>query len=702
MKFKKIKFKNYRCFLDGTLCFSEPGSKNINLIIGTNGAGKTELLFAFWWVLYGFNFRQLKNKEATHYALNSSIYKAIQAGETAQAECSVSVELEADDTVYIVERKAQYKKATQNISVKEFQTIRYYKPNHELSLPISDETQINNILTRILPKSILNGIVFDGERMKQLSSIDETSVKAIAGVINDITNVELVEQCRLTFEQLQRSVNKRTKTLAKQNGNITLSELINEIDQLQVKVTKDKQEKEHLVERIASLRMQSQELSLQLDDIKEARILERDRRDARAELQKEETRKNTIIRNFTVSIADSYLVCCEPLFSDVETLLTEYDVPAELTVPAVNNILLRPKCICGNHWTPQMRSELESLKRKLPPDNINSAMGEKIHQMRIQSQDKRKALKTDFDALREANDNIQKLKDRIASLSIQITKSGSEAAEEIERRYTANQQEIINLSADLKIINDRLPSLEKELESKKKIKSAMSNSAQEAVRLDKEAAFIEKCLLALEMIVKTNRMTALEQINQRLQEAYQVLSQDYVLGRRIYIVQYDDAARYQLVSYYEDKFQEAMKNMTSKGNVASLKAAGLSDKEIEEIAIISCAQSNSTGQSKMNTLAFVKAILDYANDPHREEMFEVTKDYPLLIDAPFGDIFDQNLEKSAESLHTFTHQIILMLAKESYQSIATYISPYVGTVHQFEKQANEDHSSIKAISMEEI
>ncbi len=67
MRFRKIKFNNYRCFLNGELEFAETGDKNINLILGNNGAGKTEVLFAFWWLLYGFNFRQLKNKEATPY-----------------------------------------------------------------------------------------------------------------------------------------------------------------------------------------------------------------------------------------------------------------------------------------------------------------------------------------------------------------------------------------------------------------------------------------------------------------------------------------------------------------------------------------------------------------------------------------------------------------------------------------------------------
>ena len=702
MRFKKIKFNNYRCFLDGELQFEETEGKNINLIIGTNGAGKTEILFAFWWVLYGFNFKSLKNKEATPYALNSSIYKEIQNGSRESANCSVQVEIEDAGVTYVVERTAEFKKTAQSVSSKEYQSIRYYKPNHELSLPIRDEAEVNKQLTRIVPKAILNGIVFDGERMKQLSSVDETSVKAIAGVINDITNVELIEQCKITFEQIQRKLNKDAKKLAKQNGNVSLSELISEIDRLQEDVNKTKTKRSELLEKITSLRMQAQELSLQLDDIKEARLLEAQRKDARTELEKEESQKATCIHNFMVSICDGYLMCSEPIFADVEKLLKDYDVPAELTVPAVNNILIRPTCICGNEWTDKMRKTLETLRENLPPDNINSAMGEKVHQLRIQSTDKRKAVKSDFDALKESNEKIKRLKDRIASLSIQITKSGSEAAEEIEKRYEKIQQDMIDASASLQNIDDRLPDMEKELESKKKIKSAMSQSKDDSIKIDKESAFVEKCILALEQLNRVNRMTALQQINKRLQEAYEMLCDDYNLGRRIYIVQYDDNRRFQLITYFEEKYQEKMKSLVDQGRVKSMKSIGFSDEEIQETAIISCAQSNSTGQSKMNTLAFVKAILDYANDPHREELFEVTKEYPLLIDAPFGDIFDKNLEKSAETLHLFTHQIILMLAKESYGSVSDYISPYVSTVHLFTKEQNEDHSNVLEIALEAI
>lgn len=702
MKFKKIKFENYRCFLDGEITFEEHDGKNINLIIGTNGAGKTELLFAFWWVLYGFNFKALKNKEATPYSLNSSIYKEIQSGARESATCTVEVEIEEAGVTYIVERKAEFKKTAQSVTNKEYQSIRYYKPNYELSLPIRDEAEVNKLLTRIIPKAILNGIVFDGERMKQLSSVDETSVKAIAGVVNDITNVELIEQCKVTFEQIQRNLNKKAKKIAKQNGNVSLSALIAEIDDLQRSVNKAKKTKSDLLDSITSLRMQAQELSLQLDDIKEARLLEAQRKEARSELEKEENHKTQCIHDFMVSICDGYLMCCEPVFADVETLLKEYDVPAELTVPAVNNILVRPRCICGNSWTPEMRKTLESLRENLPPDNINSAMGEKVHQLRIQSSDKKKAVKGDFDELRSCNEKIKQLKDRIASLSIQITKSGSEAAEEIEKRHERIQNDIVDQTASMKNIDERLPAMERDLEAKKKVKTAMSQSKDESVVIDKESAFVEKCIRALEQLNKINRMTALQQINERLQAAYQMLSDDYSLGRRIYIVQYDDSSRFQLITYYEEKYKEKMDYMKAQGRIKSLKAAGFSGAEVEETAIISCAQSSSTGQSKMNTLAFVKAILDYANDPGREGVFEVTKNYPLLIDAPFGDIFDKNLEKSAETLHLFTHQIILMLAKESYSSVQGYISPYVSTVHKFTKEENEDHSTVGPIALEEI
>lgn len=47
MKIKRIKYKNYRCFLDAEVVFETTKSKNIALLVGPNGSGKTEMLFSF-------------------------------------------------------------------------------------------------------------------------------------------------------------------------------------------------------------------------------------------------------------------------------------------------------------------------------------------------------------------------------------------------------------------------------------------------------------------------------------------------------------------------------------------------------------------------------------------------------------------------------------------------------------------------------
>ena len=53
MKLKRLQLKNFRCFYgESDIEFAGDNKKNITVIHGENGAGKTVLLNAFKWVLY--------------------------------------------------------------------------------------------------------------------------------------------------------------------------------------------------------------------------------------------------------------------------------------------------------------------------------------------------------------------------------------------------------------------------------------------------------------------------------------------------------------------------------------------------------------------------------------------------------------------------------------------------------------------------
>ena len=44
MKINYIRYHNYRCFKDLTIKFDTTSTKNVSLVMGVNGSGKTEML----------------------------------------------------------------------------------------------------------------------------------------------------------------------------------------------------------------------------------------------------------------------------------------------------------------------------------------------------------------------------------------------------------------------------------------------------------------------------------------------------------------------------------------------------------------------------------------------------------------------------------------------------------------------------------
>ena len=53
LKFHKVELKNYRPFIDQSVEFSQGDKKPITLVEGRNSAGKTSLVHAIHWCLYG-------------------------------------------------------------------------------------------------------------------------------------------------------------------------------------------------------------------------------------------------------------------------------------------------------------------------------------------------------------------------------------------------------------------------------------------------------------------------------------------------------------------------------------------------------------------------------------------------------------------------------------------------------------------------
>ena len=141
MKINRITLTNFRQYKQADIEFSKDPNRNITVILGENGYGKTTLIRAFIWCLYpttniGFDNKVLLNSEvADGMAINQ------------EKEVKVKIELEHAGCNYVIITKEIYIKASNNfvVSLKKA-TTTMYKNN-----PSMGESALSDV-----PKSRVN------------------------------------------------------------------------------------------------------------------------------------------------------------------------------------------------------------------------------------------------------------------------------------------------------------------------------------------------------------------------------------------------------------------------------------------------------------------------------------------------------------------------------------------------------------------
>lgn len=701
MIFNRIDLFQYRCFLDTRFEFvsSKKFKKNITLIKAPNGSGKTELLFAFWWALYGedFDFTTLNNKETTPYALNLEVYKAILSEHLVKDNfCRVELEFEHDGIVYTLERRESYTldskgRMIQKQTVKLSQVDEYGKTG----LPDSDSNSVKRKLENIIPKKLLSGLIFDGERMNKLSSSNDAAIEGIEAVISDITSKDLIVDSLLEFDSLYRKYNSEIKRMSK-DQNTNLFTLQSEIEEEEKEVQQNKRTIEILDNQKKSDTKRLEEISLKLSSYERNKELEKVYLSEKGKLTSlEEQYYNEFDDLYAELSKNSAMILAEELFNNVGSLISDVDVPEGLNVEAVESILSKEQCICGTDINEEVRALLEELKLKLPPDNVNSLLTEIIRQKNLNVDSIQQRLTEIWNNMSKFEEDIKKTKEvmRETEKDMTVTSSDSEdlikEREKIRRRQKMNIEEIDRLTLRNEVL---AKSLKLHISRRDKITSKQ----QEYDETNKKLDFVNKSMSALQLIQERYVEKALKDINKYLMNAYEQVSEDFKLGRRIYITQYTEP-RYKIVSYFPkdvEHFEGLITNDTFKKYEVFL--TNVNEDITKEIAILENALPNSTGQSKAVSIAFVKAILDYSMQKKETiEDFEISKKYPVVIDAPFGDLSGENLKLPACNLHLFSEQVILMLSPSSYEGVKEYLTGDIGKTYKLRKNEEKSVTSIE-------
>ena len=161
MIIRKIVLKNFRQYIDTSIEFATDPEKNVTVVMGDNGTGKTTLAQAFQWALYGETRFQIRE------IINRIVREKMTMGESKTV--SVTIELFYNEKEYTVKRSVTYKKNAQK-KLEEIDhkfTIGNINENGEFHY--FNEGEKNYMIKQFLPKDLSGFFFFDGERIEEMS-----------------------------------------------------------------------------------------------------------------------------------------------------------------------------------------------------------------------------------------------------------------------------------------------------------------------------------------------------------------------------------------------------------------------------------------------------------------------------------------------------------------------------------------------------
>ncbi|MFW9875324.1 MAG: AAA family ATPase [Candidatus Thorarchaeota archaeon] len=197
MRIKKVYLTNYRQFKNGEISFGKPSNNDLNIFIAVMGTGKTNILNAINWCLYGSEpYLSLQSQQLPRLNL-----KTLEGSEDGQEhEIIVEVWAESNSHQLIFNRK-------EKIACNDHQTIclgvmfevKVIDQHGNCDIIPTEDSDL--YVERFVPTNIREFFFFDGERLDRY--FREATGQHIRNAIFKISQVDILD---VILEHLQRVI----------------------------------------------------------------------------------------------------------------------------------------------------------------------------------------------------------------------------------------------------------------------------------------------------------------------------------------------------------------------------------------------------------------------------------------------------------------------------------------------------------------
>lgn len=463
MKFKRLALKNWRSFLGSyEVTFADSGDRNVTIFVGQNGAGKTALLNAFTWSLFGETTAGFRQPEDL---FNHAALEAVPVGESVRME--VSLEFEHDGYHYVVRRHQQA-----------FRDNAAERPAVEPPIlaatrrRVATEAITQVEINAVLPPGLHPFFFFPAENIGK--DFDQNDAAAIRASMSNAIDVLLgIERYDRALAVISTALGKHLKTpRGARDSSLDAAEA--EMKSAREEWEKKSERKRELPGLITRQETLAEKLKTQLDASEEHRKAMEDYRKVKEDKQAAEERVATSKEDLR-GLANRHcaVVFGHELFAKAEEVLNEAyrngEIPPKVSAGLLSELLdERRACICGRELGDHERAELESLRSRTVEDfvaEIASNLRGRVPRFAWKEKKRRDqvAAKSMLDVVRqgaEAEAQFRKLRNREMELLNRQPDLVSHAdRDETMTAWQIAAQGVMRFSTELQELGNDLPRL---------------------------------------------------------------------------------------------------------------------------------------------------------------------------------------------------------------------------------------------------
>lgn len=630
MIIESLALENFRQFYGPQqIDFSTDTEKNVTVIHGDNGSGKTTILNAFNWALYG-----KATFDKPEDLLNERMAAETNIGD--HIDLIVELQFDHEEKTYNVKRSRRFEKITETeflLQGNEHIHVDFIDVDGKTVEPKNPQVTLD----QILPEKMKEFFFFDGEKITALSG--EESYNEISEAIKNILGLEILERSIYHLNNVHSKLRTEQKELATEE----VRKLIEEEEEIKASITKLNEELKTEKGNRTSVQRQITSISEKLRSLKGAKELQEkyDKLTADRDSKKEElkTKRNEIRE---LSTSKGHLAFILPAIKKANNYLEERrkrgELPSGIKEQFIDDLLSACKCICGTDLkkgSEQYKKVDEWRGKASVSKDLDDAYINTTGQLKLLINERKHFFKELRNLMAEKSiltDEEKVLYDKIGEIDKHLSKKDSENIGNLTQKRMGLMSDKEKIVRKIYIIEHKIEKKEKEELVKIRNEISKAEKAQEKEELIQRRS--DACLETVDILEKMYGLYT-EKTRKELEEEVGKIYSDII--RKPYWAEISADYRLNIKKRVGDQ----------------VKSFGMS-----------------TGERQVASLSFIGGLVNKAREQSKKPKSDLSFNggiYPIVMDSPFGILDPEYREKVSFGIPKLSDQIVVLVSDTQWR-----------------------------------